>query len=490
MKLIQKSGPDENHTALAAWSGSEKIAFRFAFIFIILLVVPLEWDWYERLFSSGSFYDFMATLAGGSKSELIKIETESGRWGLASYASWGLAALIALLGATIWTILSGSCRLKQYGVWYYWLRVLVRYRIGIGLIAFGFIKFYPMQMPFPSVANLNTDFGDYAAFKLYWQLVGVSYRYEIFLGFLEIAAGVLFFFRATTALGAIITAGLLFNITHANFGYDGGVHVYASYFVLLSLFLLVQYVPDLWKLFIRGESVKSAYYYPDFSKTWLKYLYYSWKTAFIVSFVFIYGSYRYHRFYNEGRLKEPILPGLEAAAGHYTVSTFVHNGDTLRYSPRDSVRWHDVTFERYSTLAYRVNMPLPIALSNGVPSVADVLKEYELTGRAGGRVYLYYEINAPENELYLLDKNQRFSRELDRQFDTDTRINLKGLYETGLRDSLNILRWHYERPTYDRIILSGLDVDKDSIVVVLDRIDELYLTGKEWYMENNLYTYP
>jgi len=74
----------------------------------------------------------------------------------------------------------------------------------LGLIAFGFIKFFPMQMPFPSLANLNTDIGEYAPFKLYWQIVGVSYKYEIFLGFLEIAAGSLLFFRPTVVIGAII----------------------------------------------------------------------------------------------------------------------------------------------------------------------------------------------------------------------------------------------------------------------------------------------
>src|SRR5690606_29166453 len=114
---------------------------------------------------------------------------------------------------------------EEYNLLYYWLRVFVRYCIALGLIAVGFIKFYPMQMPFPSVSNLHTEIGDHAPFKLYWQIVGISYRYEIFLGFLAIAAGVLLFFRSTTAIGAIIISGVLFNITHANLGYDGGVHV-------------------------------------------------------------------------------------------------------------------------------------------------------------------------------------------------------------------------------------------------------------------------
>src|SRR5690606_979507 len=159
------------------WNNLEKISFRFAFVFIVLMVFPLRWEWYEELFSSSSVYAFLNTLAGGSRFNLlIQIPTESGRWGIASYASWGITTLAALLLATIWTIIARKSAGRISPVLYYWLRVLVRYRLAIGLIAFGFIKFFPMQMPFPSVANLNTELGNYAPYKLYWQAVGLSFR--------------------------------------------------------------------------------------------------------------------------------------------------------------------------------------------------------------------------------------------------------------------------------------------------------------------------
>src|SRR5690606_31897932 len=209
----------------------------------------------------------------------------------------------------------------------------------------------------------------------------------------------------TTAVGAIIVVGVLFNIAHANLGYDGGVHVYSSYFVLLSLFLLVQYLPNIWKLFIRGEKVTPNYYRPYFNKKALKYSYIGVKVVILFVFLLVYGAYRYDRFYNQGILKEPVVPGLPGAEGHYQASTFVLNGDTIAYSPWDSVRWHDAAFERYSTLVYKVNKDIDIALGNGTPSVGDVLKEYELTGRAGGKTYLYYEIDTVSHKFYLLNKN-------------------------------------------------------------------------------------
>ncbi|MCH5685324.1 hypothetical protein LWM68_14365 [Niabella sp. W65] len=166
-------------------------------------------------------------------------------------------------------------------------------------------------MPYPSVSNLHTEFGDYAPFKLYWQSVGLSLEYQIFLGALEIIIGTLLFFRSTTAIGAILTAGVLYNIAHANLGYDGGVHVYSSYFVLLALFLLVQYIPDIWKLFIKGETVVPQYYAPVYKTSLGKRLHIAAKAIFIFLFLFVYSYYRYDLHYNKGRLKEPILPGLK-----------------------------------------------------------------------------------------------------------------------------------------------------------------------------------
>jgi len=472
------------------WSDFEKVSFRFAFIFISLLVIPLSREWYDRLFSLDSLSSFFYAFSG-YRVDFFRVSGESGRWGLGGYAAWGLVALTGFLGAAVWTIIGRHSKRQDYNTLYYWLRVIVRYRIGIGLIAFGFIKFFPNQMPFPSIANLNTAMGDYAPFKLYWQIIGVSWEYQSFLGFLEIAIGIMMFFRATTVLGAILTIGVLFNIAHANLGYDGAVHVYSSYFVLLALFLLIQYLPNIWKLFIKGERVKPQYYYLDLTSTKSKAAaYYMLKGAFVFLFVVINGFGMYDRFFHTGRTKEPVIPGLPNSQGYYHVSTFVLNGDTLQYSPHDPHRWHDAIFERYSTFVYKVNKELPVNLGNGGSSIADLFKNYEFTGRAGGKTYLYYEIDSAESKLYLVDKNRKLSSGLQKQFDRENNIDLKELYATPFRDSLGILVWDYERPAEDRLVLSGADANQDSIRVVLDRWDETYLTGIEWHIRNKKYTYP
>ncbi len=470
------------------WNRSEKFIFRIAFIFFILLIVPLEPEWYIKLVSDFSLYKLLSSLAG-SRPGLIEIKSESGRWGIASYATWGILLLASIAGGALWSFIVRRRSIPDYSKLYYWLRVLVRYRIAIGLIAFGLIKFYPMQMPYPSVSNLHTEFGDYAPFKLYWQSVGLSLEYQIFLGVLEIAIGTLLFFRATTAIGAILAAGVLYNIAHANLGYDGGVHVYSSYFVLLSLFLLVQYIPGIWKLFIKGETVVPQHYTPQFRTIRGKTLYVAAKVIFIFLFLFVYSYYRYDMHYNKGRLKEPILPGLKNSEGFYNVKSFVLNGDSLLYSPTDSVRWHSAAFERYSTLSYKVFKPFDIRTGNGVPDGTDLFKEYELTGRAGGRVYLYYEIDSVERNLYLVDKNQKFSKQTLKKYADKDFLGLKELYKTEARDTLGILRWHYVQTNAETIGLSGIDQYKDTIHVELERLPQVHAPGKYWYTENKKYHY-
>jgi len=209
----------------------------------------------------------------------------------------------------------------------------------------------------------------------------------------------------------------------------------------------------------------------------------------VVLFIFVYGFYRYERFYDEGRLKEPILPGLAKAAGHCEVSSFLLNGKSQAYSPADSVRWHEAFFERYSTLVYKVNKANSIDLGNGTPALNDVLKTYEFTGRAGGKNYLYYEIDSTEHALYLIDKNQKFSKEQRKKLDEKLDVGLKALYGKAQGDSLHVLKWVYERPTAEQIKLKGLDASGNNLEITLNRVKESYLTGKEWYMKNTLFTY-
>lgn len=459
---LSKQNIQQPNQPSSIWSAWEKFIFRLTFIFIFLLLIPITPDWYVKIAGSKTVFAFLNGLTG-YRPNFYTLQTASGRWGIGAYATWAIALLVALLGATIWTFIARKSKRTNYNKLYYWLRVAVRYRIAIGIIAFGFLKLYPMQMPDPSISNLDTNFGDYNTYKIYWQIVGVSIWYEIVLGLVEIIAGVLLFFRGTVAIGAVLVAGVLYNIAHANFAYDGGVHVYSSFFVLLSLFLLVPYLRNLWQLLILRKNVVPHYYYPSLKTKRQQYAFYTTKYAIVVVFTLLFAYLRYDVHYHVGQLKEPITPGLPQAEGYYNVSEFKLNGKLLPYNPLDSVRWQSAVFEKWSTLIYRVHKPFPISLANGTPNPKDIDRSYELAGIAGGRRFLYYTIDEKKQALVLQDKNRS-----TRDEDSAPKKTRKSPEKEAK------LVWHFERLGDKRIILSGLNEQQDSIYVVLDKVERKY----------------
>ncbi len=444
----------------------KKFGIRWLFLFVLLFVVPFEWEWYQRLTESRSFFWYLSAIAG-YRPNLVEIQSESGRWGLAGYASLGIVALIALGGALIWTLVARWLPKINYAAIYYWTKVLIRYRIALGIIAFGFLKVYPMQMPFPGISNLATDFGEYNTYKIYWQHIGISTWYQVLLGWVEVIAGVLLFFRPTVFLGALLNAGVLFNIAHANFAYDGGVHVYSSFFVLFALILLIPYLVELWKLYVLKQEITPADYLPVYSPP-VKKILLTVKVGIVLLFTVVYGALRYQVHYKEGYLKEPISPGLANAKGLYTVTEFRLNNQLLPYHPQDSVRWQQVMLENWSTLVYKVNKPFPISLANGTPNEKDIDRTYELAGIGGGKRFLYYTIDSVHQTLTLFDKNkQRDGRNRSRGAAAAKK------QETEKKDK-PLYTWHYERPTADRLLLRGSYGTRDSIYVVLDRTKDAF----------------
>src|SRR5919202_3088501 len=141
------------------WQRYERVLFRFFFIYFVLQVVPLDWHFYRDLITidwGQYYYRDLFNLSHYAPHFFGPEDT---------FANWAVVALIALAGAVIWTL--RDQKRTEYNELYYWLRVIVRYRLAIGVLAYGFIKLFPMQAPLPSISNLNTAYGDFTAWKLF-----------------------------------------------------------------------------------------------------------------------------------------------------------------------------------------------------------------------------------------------------------------------------------------------------------------------------------
>jgi hypothetical protein len=519
--------PADNHFAgqvrrqqnADAWKGWQKVLLRIAFVFFVFMSLPTAWSWYQHLFTMDwtnlhyrDIYDLARFSSGFSF-------VGNAIWGnnLLGYANWIITLGVAVALGLVWTAIDRKRR--SYNDLYYWLRVIVRYRAGIGIIGFGFTKLLPVQMPYPSEGLLNTDLGDLTAQKIYWLSIGIVPWYQVFAGIVELAAGTFLFFRKTTLLGAILLFGALGDIVYVNFAYDGGVHVYSSYFVLLAAFLMIQDLPVLYDYFIRQRLTTPRSYYPSFQQSWLKATRVGLKAVTIFIFLGLlfylqYVNFRYDPY------KQPSTKGVKQLRGFYDVTEFRLNNKVIPYSPFDTVRWQEATFEKWSTLTFKVNKPVQLDLSNGGGSpMRDINRTFELTGVAGGRRVFYYDADTVNNLLFLQDKNTASNRrrvvegnstngdteaktktptkdprrswipaaslavissedlKIDKRARSTRRTKgiKKELKETAKRARM-VLR--YSTNDGSRVFLTGINENKDSIYIVLDRADKKYTLSR------------
>jgi hypothetical protein len=508
------------------WKPYQRILFRIAFIFFIAISIPNTWEWYKQLFQLDllhlNYRDLYDVARFGSGINFLGTKIFGST--LLGYANWVTTALISIAGGIIWTLLQRDR--KEYDTLYYWLRVVVRYRAGIGIIGFGFTKLLPVQMPYPSLGVLNTNFGDLTAQKIYWLSIGIVPWYQVFAGVVECAAGTLLFFRKTTTLGAILLVGALGDIVYVNFAYDGGVHVYSSYFVLLAGFLLVNDVPAIYRLLVKERFTVPVNFYPSFSKG-LQYTRIGLKSLTIFVFIIVLFYLQLINFLYDP-YKQPAVAGVKQLRGNYNVTEFRLNNKVIPYSPQDSVRWQEATFENWSTLTFRVHKPLPLDLSNGGGDPQrDVNRTFEITGVAGGqRAFHYYvdEVNkvlyledkykpipdrrnrtagaggdggaggddaAPEKKTSKADGKKRSEKKSENWIPADARKNIedealkidaRALTTRRARDYAaapkNEIRkrfvLHYTTTDGAHIILQGVNENKDSVYIVLDRTDKKY----------------
>ncbi|MGV3604401.1 MAG: DoxX family protein [Dyadobacter fermentans] len=421
-----------------AWRPAEKLLFRIAFIYFAIQSIPLDWKYFRRVFR----IDWL-NLTYGDIFDLARYQPRFfGEHD--TFLNWLVVLVIAVAGAVVWGNRDKDRR--DYSQLYYWLRVIVRYRLAAGLIAYGFIKFYPLQAPLPSISNLNTAYGDLSAWKIFALSLGVVPNYESFLGLVELVGGLLLLHRKTTTIATLIIIPFTGNVFFSNLAYEGGEYVYSFYLIVLALFLFAFDANRLYRLFALEKPTAPNLFKPDFSHARLKFGRIALKAAFVLFFVVVYGSKAYAG-YHSNPYQYPTKPGLAGAAGLYNVEQFVVNGDTLAYSALDPVRWKDVVFEKWATISIRSSRPLVIDSTN-VEQIHfdDAKRNFEFAG-SGGRHYYGYDFDEASKTLTLTNK-------------------------VNAADQLVL---HYVRPDSTTIQLSGVANGRDSLQVVLKKTDKKYL---------------
>lgn len=424
----------QNH----AW---EKYFLRVSILFILLLSLPLQPDFYKTLFTISWEY-FIADIFHLVTFLPHYFGEQSGIY------DWVLIFIIALVGAVIWLKKEKPVSADREHLYYYYLRIFVRFKLAAILFVAGFLKLFPIFAPELSLSHLNTAYGYFADWKHLLLSLSAAPAYLVFLGIVEVIAAVLLLFRKTAFLAVIFVVPFYGNAFLADLAYQGPTYFVSTYIVLLTFPIFVYDVQRLGSLIVNFKETLPASWKLDWQKvSWSK-----WRLPLKAVFVFVFivltgvRSYSVYQHPNQS-LHYPSEAGLPAIEGKYLVDTFVLNGDTLAFSPTDSVRWKDVVFEKWNTLSVRkVNTTFKDEPPTAFFQREDESRDYEYT-HVGDRLYYRYDIT--KDRIYLKNPNKNY------QEDTYT--------------------FKVERPDDLHVNLVGFNAQGDRLQVGLSKVDKKYL---------------
>lgn len=325
----------------AKWSIKQKLLFCFFFIFFVLYsflnpnhIVPYT-DSLNNVYIQ-PFADLVAWLA---KDVLHIVNPAIDFYNSTLDTVFGYLALlfiflVAICGSLIWVAIDR--RARNYHKLYKALTILVRYYLAFTMICYGSFKIVKLQFLSFSPDRLLQTYGSSTPRQFVWSFIGYSAGYNYFIGYLEFAAGLLLFFRRTSTLGSIITAGILANVIVLNFSFDINVKLYSIVLMMMTLFLLSKDITRLFNFFFLNKIVYPRVDPPiRFKKEWIN-------TALLVSkytiiiYVIFFGLRANFLRTRQGR-DSPVKPPLY---GIYNVTAFIRNKDTIKPLTTDTARWN------------------------------------------------------------------------------------------------------------------------------------------------------
>jgi hypothetical protein len=216
------------------WHPFTRMAFRFAFVYLLLYNLPFPltalpyvdkaaelynsfWTWLVPRIARAALNRDVPSVFNGSGDRTF------------DYLLVACLLLIALVITIIWTLFDR--KRPSYPTLYRWLNLYVRFSLGTAMIGYGAFKVISSQFPAPTLDRLMQSYGESSPMGLLWTFMGASEAYTMFVGFAEMISGILLFPRKTTTLGALMSIGVLSNVVALNFSYDVPVKLYSSHLV-------------------------------------------------------------------------------------------------------------------------------------------------------------------------------------------------------------------------------------------------------------------
>lgn len=377
------------------WRLSSRILFRFAFAYLVLYILPLPLnaipsvEFVDRAYIN--LWNLVVPWVGAHvlhlSYEITVLPNGSGdtTWNYVQVLCFFTLAVIVTIA---WSLLDRNRR--SYARLYDWLRVYVRFALGVAMISYGSYKVIQSQFPPPSLDRMLQPFGDTSPMGLLWTFMGASRSYNVFTGLGEMLGGVLLFARRTTSLGALVSIAVMSQVAMLNFSYDVPVKLYSLHLLAMAIFLAAPDARRLANVLVLNRPAGPAEGRPLFAKQWLNRSALVLRTVFLLGFVgmSLYGSYAQGKRYGDLAERSPLR-------GIWEVEEFEVNGQIRPLLVTDSARWRRVIFDYPGMIAVQQmsdSRSRYVAVLNTERKTLDLGKRDDPNWKAG----LTYEQPEPE----------------------------------------------------------------------------------------------
>lgn len=349
-------------TEPANWTATQKVAFRFFFIFFILYiflepngVLPFS-DQLSEIYLRPMH--LLIPWIGAHilhLSQPVTIFTNGSGDTTYDFVVLLFTIVVAAIGAGVWSVTGRDTR--NYNKMYYWLCVVVRYYVAITMVVYGGVKVVKNQFPAPSLGRLAEPVGNMSPMGLAWTYMGYSTPYNYFTGMAELSCGLLLFFRRTSLLGAIMGVVVAGNIMAINYCFDVPVKLLSTMLVVMSAFLLFMDYHRLLNFFFKNKTAQpsnlTVHRFRSKGKNIallvFKIVLIGYVLFFNVVMAFVYGS-------PDDAPKPPFY-------GVYDVATFIANKDTLKPLTTDTTRWRKLYLDESANVQLMSDSIIPYRLT-------------------------------------------------------------------------------------------------------------------------------
>jgi hypothetical protein len=330
--------------AVPRWGPAKRLAFRFVFSYLGLYLFPTFLSLLGYIPSGGAlvsgYMGLWKAIVPWVGKRLFHVDITVFPNGSGdttyNYVEVVCYAAVAALAALVWTLLDR--RRPDYARLHEWLRVYVRFGLGMTMIEYGASKVIPTQFSSPSLGRLMQPFGNASPMGLLWTFMGASAAYTIFAGLSEMLGGLLG--RRTTLLGALVCMGVLINVVMLNFCYDVPVKLYSSHLLAMAFFLAAPDLRRLADLLVFNRRTEPAAVRPLFKRCWLHRGALVLRAVFLVGLaaLALYETYGLYKQYGAAAPKSPLY-------GIWNVDSFETDGQVRPPLLTDESRWRRVLFD-------------------------------------------------------------------------------------------------------------------------------------------------